>query len=209
MNTSLIERIGRILACLTLTALGYDGAIADSPRDSVARQVRTIVAALERSQMKWPADTTRVVQSALNREEAGPIHAAVADQVFLNVFVSPEGRVRVVRGPATAKLSVKTPSLFLIRIENQSGGQQRIKVQGTYFGGLDNPFTLSVKQLDQLGPDLIGLPVEYRLIEISGRKAGRHELTITVEAGQGSQDLAFRAEAPVLFNVESRVLSPK
>ena len=209
MKTRLGERIGWILGCLfTLGATGGE-AVADNAKETVTRQVKAIEAELNRSGMNWPAETTRVLQSALNRGVEGPIHAAVADQVFLNVTISPEGRVKVARGLAMAKLFAKRPSLFLIRIDNQSGGQQHLKVQGTYVGDSDNPFTLSVKPVDQLGPDLVGLPVEYRLIEVIGRKAGRRELTITVEAGQGTQDLGFRSEAPILFMVEADRSSTK
>jgi hypothetical protein len=47
---------------------------------------------------------------------------------------------------------------------------------------------------------LSGLALEYRLIQIYARDAGQREATLTLDVGQGSQDLGFRSEVPILFN---------
>ena len=48
---------------------------------------------------------------------------------------------------------------------------------------------------------LSGLEVEYAIALIYSSEAGRREATINFDVGQGTQDLGFRAEAPVLFTV--------
>jgi hypothetical protein len=53
--------------------------------------------------------------------------------------------------------------------------------------------------------NLSGLEVEYALALVYSSEAGRREATLTFDAGQGTQDLGFRAEVPVLFTVKPAV----
>src|SRR5207248_7952726 len=52
---------------------------------------------------------------------------------------------------------------------------------------------------------LSGLKLEYALALISSSEAGKREATLSFDVGQGSQDLGFRAEVPVLFDVRPAV----
>jgi hypothetical protein len=54
-------------------------------------------------------------------------------------------------------------------------------------------------------PALSGLAVEYRLVQLYGRDAGRREATLAADVGQGSQDIGFRNDAPILFTVRPSV----
>jgi len=56
-----------------------------------------------------------------------------------------------------------------------------------------------------LTPQLSGLLVEYALALIYSRDAGQLEATIGFDVGQGNQDLGFRGEVPILFNVQPAV----
>jgi hypothetical protein len=117
-------------------------------------------------------------------------------EVFLVVTINPEGRVKVARGGRVPDLKRGDPSLAWIKIENHSGGRQLLKARGTYSGAKDNPFRLEV-----MSGTLRGHEVEYRRMRITCTKAGKRELTIAFEAGQGTQDIGFRGETPVLFEV--------
>ena len=48
-----------------------------------------------------------------------------------------------------------------------------------------------------------GRPVEYAILLVTSREAGRRESTIGFDVGQGTQDLGFRGEVPVLFRVRT------
>jgi hypothetical protein len=50
-----------------------------------------------------------------------------------------------------------------------------------------------------LGKSLSGLPLEYRIIQLYSRDAGRREAKISFNVGQGTQDLGFRNEVDTLF----------
>ena len=46
---------------------------------------------------------------------------------------------------------------------------------------------------------LTGLAVEYRILQLYSRDPGPREATLVFDVGQGTQDLGFRSELPVLF----------
>ena len=52
-----------------------------------------------------------------------------------------------------------------------------------------------------LGKTLSGQPVEYVLLRLTARQAGKREATLMFDVGQGTQDLGFRNEVPILFTV--------
>jgi hypothetical protein len=53
--------------------------------------------------------------------------------------------------------------------------------------------------------NLSGLDVEYAVALIYSSESGRREATIAFDLGQGTQDLGFRAEVPVLFTIRPAV----
>jgi len=52
---------------------------------------------------------------------------------------------------------------------------------------------------------LSGLDLEYRIIQIYSKDAGKREAKLAFDVGQGSQDLGFRNEVNILFNCEPAV----
>jgi len=148
-----------------------------------------------------PADAVRATLAKLGSPIAADV--ALADRVFLVVTVNPEGRVKVGRGPFTPDLIRGRTAHAVVRVINQSGGRPRLAAHARYAGGA-SPFAVAVATAGGLTPDLSGGPVDYRLLTIRCETAGRHELTVGFDAGQGTQDLGFRGEVPVLFNVPER-----
>src|SRR5690606_36712021 len=53
--------------------------------------------------------------------------------------------------------------------------------------------------------NLSGLEVEYAIALISSSESGRREATLTCDVGQGTEDLGFRAEVPILFTIRPAV----
>ncbi len=51
-----------------------------------------------------------------------------------------------------------------------------------------------------LQPTLSGLALEYRIIQLYSRDAGKREAVISFNVGQGTQDLGFRSEVALLFD---------
>jgi hypothetical protein len=142
-------------------------------------------------------------------------HAAVAraQQILdahclFGITINPEIRVKVARGPAAAELDEQGWRVFLVKVANESGTTAPLKVESPNALKLaDSPASdvanrwLNATMFDAppLAPALSGLPLEYRIIQLYSRDAGRREATLTFNVGQGTQDLGFRSDAPVLF----------
>ena len=63
----------------------------------------------------------------------------------------------------------------------------------------DRWLDVSLYDAQPLNKTLSGLEVEYRLLELYSRDAGRREAKLAFDVGQGTQDLGFRNELNVLF----------
>jgi hypothetical protein len=152
--------------------------------------------------------------------------------VLLIVHINPEARVRVLRGAATATLQQNGYMPILVKVLNESSGTQRLRIKSPQAGpvyagvaqlsmerehqehlrenenaeGRTDRF-LSVEMFDAppMSESLSGLEVEYSIALIYASEAGKREATIAFDVGQGTQDLGFRGEAPVLFDVKPAV----
>ena len=60
---------------------------------------------------------------------------------------------------------------------------------------------LDVHMFDKqpMRPRLSGLEVEYRILQLYSRDAGKREAKLAFNVGQGTQDLGFRSEVDLLF----------
>ncbi len=61
---------------------------------------------------------------------------------------------------------------------------------------------LDIEMLDRrpLNPRLSGLAVEYRIVQLYSRDAGKREAKLAFNVGQGTQDIGFRNEVAILFD---------
>ncbi len=59
---------------------------------------------------------------------------------------------------------------------------------------------LSLKVQEPLRRELSGFKLEYRVVQLYSRDAGKREATLQFDVGQGTQDLGFRNELPLLFD---------
>lgn len=174
----------------------------------------------------------RDLSAAARARSAEKLQQLLDDRVLLVVHINPETRVKVARGPAAAVLQQAGYTPAIVKILNESGGTQRLNIgspqAGPVYAGMAS---LSADRMQQqhlrknenvegrsdrfldvemfaappMTPTLSGLEVEYALALIYSTEAGRREATITFDVGQGTQDLGFRAEAPVLFTVKPAI----
>jgi hypothetical protein len=56
-----------------------------------------------------------------------------------------------------------------------------------------------------LKKELSGLELEYGIIQLYSRDRGRREATLSFNVGQGTQDIGFRSEVPILFQCKPAV----
>src|SRR5690606_22604395 len=149
--------------------------------------------------------------------------------VLLGVQINPEMRVKVSRGPATAELQELGWRQFLVKVHNEAGTTAALRASGPNLGevfrterdqrplGENADLWLDVQWFESqpLLPTLSGLELEYRIVQLYSRDAGKREATLVLDVGQGTQDLGFRSEIAILFDclparrVTLRVLDEK
>ncbi|QDU78804.1 hypothetical protein Pla110_05080 [Polystyrenella longa] len=142
---------------------------------------------------------------------------------LIGVKINAESRVSVSTGPAPKELIEQGWRTFLVKVNNDAGitpklvpespNDQPVYERGR--GSRERPQTdqdlvdpetipdrfLSVEMFDKqpLMPKLSGLAVEYRIMQLNSRDAGKREAKIGFNVGQGTQDIGFRNEVSVLF----------
>jgi len=139
------------------------------------------------------------------------------------VHINPESRVKAQRGPAPPRLYQQESKRYLIKIMNEAGVTSRLGVSYTgqsmeekehrghqmQMPEADTPL-FHVKSYLPGGKwlhspsvtPLTGLEVNYAIVEIFCRDEGKREITFEFDVGQGTQDLGFRSELPILFTSE-------
>jgi hypothetical protein len=161
------------------------------------------------------ADATKEIQTVLD------------PHCLFVVNVNPEMRVKVARGAAHPDLVEKGWRQFLVKVVNESGATAPLSIvspqsESVFAGGASQnasdrklrgrnvpktPINSEDRWLDlqlfdkpPVTPALSGLKVEYRIVSLYARDAGKRDATFAVDVGQGTQDLGFRGEVGVLFD---------
>jgi hypothetical protein len=118
---------------------------------------------------------------------------------LLLVKISPEARVAAERGTVSAHLRQGVWQSFTVCFENEARvtAVPRI-VSPNAPVGRSRDHWLDIR-LDPPGKRLTGSHREYRTIHLRSRDAGPREATFLFDVGQGTQDLGFRGQVPVLF----------
>lgn len=178
------------------------------------------------------ADKQALADAMQSTDAAASIRAIqkVLDPYCLaGVTINPESRVSVVEGPVKKELTQQAWRTYLVKVHNEAGVTAELQpespnsaplfMQGK--GSRERPQSvdrlvppgevnqrfLDVTMFNKqpLKPQLSGLPLEYRVIQLYSRDTGRREATLGFHVGQGSQDIGFRNAVPILFNAAPSV----
>lgn len=164
-----------------------------------------------------------------DKDAAGEAIQAVLDRYCLfGVNINPESRVKVAAGPAKPALVEKGWRQFLVKVQNEAGVTAELRAVSRNAQSVHNSpwkknpsdeqfrkrgddaaaaegaseLWLDVQMFNgqPLRPALSGLPLEYRIIQLYSRDAGKREGKIAFNVGQGTQDIGYRNEADLLFD---------
>ncbi|MDB4451488.1 CehA/McbA family metallohydrolase [bacterium] len=174
---------------------------------AVALNAKRVVEALE------------VLGNPLSNEEkarlaeghGGTMEGVLDSKCLAVVTINPESRVKAVAGEAKPVLVEAGWSVFLIKVINEAGvtaplrvtSEQAIPLAGSPKAKLEDRWLdLAIFRGRPLSPSLTGASVDYRIIQLYSRDAGRRAAVLTFDVGQGTQDLGFRSD--LLVNFECR-----
>jgi hypothetical protein len=176
-------------------------------------QVRRLIEALDYLGNPLPQTVkeglNRALQEPNEQEALRKIQALLDPHCLFYVQINPESRVKVAQGSAKPELLEAGWRQFLVKVQNQAGVTAELKATSPNAQSLYNSpkSDLRDRWLDMqmfngqpLKKQLSGLELEYRIVQLYSKDAGKREAKISFNVGQGTQDLGFRSEADVLFS---------
>ena len=138
-----------------------------------------------------------------------------------SVMINPESRVKTKQGPAPAKLFHNQPYRYLVKIINEAGVTSGLRLLTDESTHSNMEADHSHAQKDPNNQDLFhfrvympggswlnspsksnltGLEVNYGILFVTCGETGKSEATLSFDVGQGTQDIGFRSDLPILFN---------
>ncbi len=225
----------RAFALALAIALAPSARADDLPRvdrvdaQPLAAQVRRAAETLELLGQPLPAPIRARLDAALAKDDPADLVRSVQDVLDplcpVGVAINPEGRVKAEQGPAPAELVQHGWRIFPVKVRNEAGVTAELKATSPnaappYRRATGSPrpapgptpaevadrwMDLDMVADRPMNRILSGLPLEYRLLRVYSRDAGRREARIRFDAGQGTQDLGFRSDLDVLFTSEPAI----
>ena len=178
-------------------------------------QVQRLVQAKDYLGEPFSSEVKKQLNQALGQADASE---AVADvqrildaQCLVEVHINPESRVKVNAGPAKRELVEQGWRNFLVKVRNQAGVTAELRASspnaGPHAGSTQNQIVdrwlgLAVHNAQPLTKTLSGLALEYRIVQLYSRDAGKRDAKLSFDVGQGTQDLGFRNEVSLLFDCQ-------
>lgn len=189
-----------------------------------AQPLRAQVDRLEQSLKSLGQPLTADVSASLEEAKQAD-NAVIAIQQILDplclamVDINPESRVKVVAGDAERTLVEQGWTAFLVKVTNLAGVTAKLRVQSPNAQPLvarssgaprarkkiskadveDRWMDVATFDDRPMTPTLSGLEVEYRIVQIYSRDAGKREAKLAFDVGQGTEDIGFRNALPLLF----------
>ncbi|MFO0914036.1 MAG: CehA/McbA family metallohydrolase [Pirellulales bacterium] len=193
----------------------------------LAANCRRLLDTLQYLGAPLPEDQDAELRAAIAAEDGARLQELLDRQALFAVSINPELRVKVQRGPAEAVLQQGGFTPIVIKVLNDATLARQLRISSPQAGPLYAGVTdlilqrqaqtdlnknenqqrerrfldLSIVDQPPMTDKLSGLRVEYVLALIHCNESGSREATIAFDVGEGTQDLGFRAELPVLFHV--------
>jgi hypothetical protein len=175
-------------------------------------QCRQLLQMRDKVTFPLPEKTVRQLTRLLQRDAEDPAATSAAVQKLLDahcliaVHINAESRVKAVRGPAVVQLHQHQPTWTLLKVHNEGGVTHGLRVYGPELvpngeGSPDRWLEAALVTEAPFTPELTGQRLEYRLLRLVPHQSGKREAVFQFDVGQGTQDLGFRAEVPILFSI--------
>jgi hypothetical protein len=184
----------------------------------LAANVTRLLQALDFLGAPLSKEQTSAIQEAAKERNAKKLQELLDPHVLVVVSLNPESRVKAARGPATVELQQGGYTPVLLKVVNDSTVTEALRISspqaGPIFSGggagnakpdKDRFLDVEIFNKQPLTANLSGLKAEYCLALIHSSEAGKREATLGFDVGQGSQDLGFRGEVPILFSIKPAI----
>ncbi len=179
-----------------------------------------------------PSESEAALRKAANARDGAKLQQLLDRHALVVVTINPETKVKVARGPAKTILQQGGFTPALVKVVNLSTTTAPLRIgspqSGPVYAGVaplsmerqrqrhlilnenakgDRGRFLQVEMFTSppMTPHLSGLTVEYAIALLYSSEGGKREATLAFDVGQGTQDLGFRGETPVLFDVRPAI----
>mgnify|MGYP003664098805 CR=1 FL=1 len=198
----------------------------------LAANAGRLVEALEFLGQPLPGELSQQLTAAQKERDARAIQKLLDPLVIAVVSLNPEVRVKVDRGPGAASIQQSGFIPLLIKVVNHSTVASQLRVRspqaGPVYSGAaeailqrqvqtelndgedpngqtDRFLAVEMFQRPPMTRQLSGLEVEYAIVLVYSSEFGKREATLEFDVGAGTQDIGFRGEVPILFDVKPAV----
>ncbi len=189
--------------------------VADVDLQPLKAQINRLIQAKEYLGEPFTEATKRALGQALGQADESEAVVSVQEildkQCLADIQINPESRVKVNAGPAKRILVEQGWRNHLVKVRNEAGVTAPLQANSPnaspHAGSTkeqipDHWLGLSVFNSQPLTKSLSGLELEYRIIQLYSRDAGKRDAKLSFDVGQGTQDLGFRNEVSLLFDCQ-------
>jgi hypothetical protein len=226
-----------LVLSLLMLPIGAEKGRADTVSDSLTSDVRRLSIYLKQSSYVLPSAVNQALQSAVRQKNSAQaekaVHKALEPLSLIHIHINPEARVKAAPGRVVPQLGQNRWRLFLVKVHNEAGVTAELRVSSLNLVSLSRrhapPHHATQRQrwmqlklsgmpkgkgarpslLHLPKPRLSGARVQYMMLFVNSRETGKREATLSFDIGQGTQDLGFRSEVSLLFNILPTIPSPK
>ena len=218
-----------LLVPLALNSLAALPIVSEVEWQPFVAQVRRLIEATDYLGTPFSAADKAALNTAMestdHKAAVAKLQEILDRYALFGVHINPEMRVKVAQGDAKPELMQDGWRQFLVKVANESGTTAPLAAVSPNAQSVHNvraattpsdklrrkqgePPTLKVADLwldlrtydaQPLRPALSGLAVEYRIVQLYSRDAGKREAKFSFNVGQGTQDIGFRNEVDLLF----------
>ena len=209
---------------ISLPASNAEDLVFDVDAQPLRAQVKRLVSALDYVGQPLPeasASRLKELEASDDDQYITGVQKLLDYLTLAEVHINPESRVKVSAGKGKAHLQQNGWSAFLIKVHNEAGVTAPLRVNSPSNGPIfvrstgskdPDPAQITTQDIEDrwlelgtfdkqpLTPTLSGLELEYRILAVYSSTTGKREATLTFDIGQGTQDLGFRSDLPILFN---------
>ncbi len=198
----------------------------------LAANVTRLIQAMEYLGTPLPRQAVDALADAGKQRDAVQLQELLDERVAFVVSLNPEVRVKVSRGAHRPRLQQAGFTPTIVKVLNDSTVTRELRVESPQAGAVYSGASLNIlKRQAQtelnneentgnatdrflsvemfhsapMTRELSGLEVEYAIVLIYSHESGRREATIGFDVGAGTQDIGFRGEVPVLFDIRPAV----
>ena len=211
----------------TFISIGFTdelGLVTEVEFQPLASATQRLIEALDYLGSPLSEDDLSAIREALvsdNHKQAIADVQIILDRYSLaGVNINPESRVKVKEGPVNKELMQHGWRTFLVKVHNEAGvtasliaeSENAAPLYKRSSGSPDPQVTvpksdvphrfldIEVYSSPPLKTDLSGLELEYRIVQFYSRDTGKREAVLGFNVGQGTQDIGFRSQVPILFH---------